>query len=184
MTTEPATPADPAAPTTPTPDPTGQPPAQQQQQPGEQHVPSAPPAPGADPAHDAVVKENVFLRAGVDLDSPLGKLLFDGYQGDVTPDAVKTAAAEVGALKAVAPPAPEAPPSTEADDRRILQQGANVVPEGTKHPHTVALEEGQRLQGIGATEDAVLGEAFHTVVVAGADGDQRVYAQPTPGGDD
>lgn len=48
-----------------------------------------------------------FLRAGVDEESPAGKMFMKAYDGDLADlEALKVAATEVGALKATAPPAP------------------------------------------------------------------------------
>ena len=44
-------------------------------------------------------KENLFLKAGVtNFDSGVGKLLFKGYEGELTVEAIKAAAAEVNLI--------------------------------------------------------------------------------------
>ncbi len=49
-------------------------------------------------------KENAFLKAGIDLDSPLGKMFAKGYDGELTVDALKTAASAVGLIPTSADP--------------------------------------------------------------------------------
>lgn len=47
----------------------------------------------------AIRKENLFLKAGVgNIDSGVGKLLFNGYDGELTVDAIKAAASEVNLI--------------------------------------------------------------------------------------
>lgn len=52
-------------------------------------------------------KELAFLRAGIDLDSPQGKLFAKAYDGEPSLDAVKAAAQEYGLLDAPSVPAEE-----------------------------------------------------------------------------
>lgn len=49
-------------------------------------------------ANDAVARENAFLKAGVDLNSPVGKLFARAYDGELDPAAIVTSAKDVGAL--------------------------------------------------------------------------------------
>ena len=55
----------------------------------------------------AAKKELAFLRAGIDLDSPQGKLFAKAYDGEASLDAVKAAAQEYGLLDAPSVPAEE-----------------------------------------------------------------------------
>lgn len=56
---------------------------------------------------DAAKRELAFLRAGIDLDSPQGKLFAKAYDGDPTADAVKAQAQEFGLIDAPSVPAEE-----------------------------------------------------------------------------
>ena len=58
-------------------------------------------------------REVAFLKAGVDTDSPIGKLLFKSYDGDLDIEAIKASALEVGAIKAPAAPAQDTGPTAE-----------------------------------------------------------------------
>lgn len=53
-------------------------------------------------------RELAFLKAGVDLDTPQGKLLAKAYDGEPTVEAVKAAAVEFGVLTADTPAVPAA----------------------------------------------------------------------------
>lgn len=47
----------------------------------------------------AIKKENLFLKAGVtNIDSGVGKLLFNGYEGELSVEAIKAAASEVNLI--------------------------------------------------------------------------------------
>lgn len=52
-------------------------------------------------------RENAMLRAGVDLSTPVGQLFHDGYRGDLEPEKVKEAWAQVAPAAAAPPPAPD-----------------------------------------------------------------------------
>ena len=64
----------------------------------------------------AARKELAFLKAGVDTDSPQGKLLAKAYDGELTADAVKAAAVEFGII---APDSPAVPAAELAAHDRI-----------------------------------------------------------------
>lgn len=78
---------------------------------------------------EALALENVLLKAGVDTESALGKMFAKSYDGERTVDAVKAAAAEVGALTApTAPPPPAGEPT--ADDLRQTAERAALSSDG------------------------------------------------------
>lgn len=80
-------------------------------------------------------RENVMLRAGVDIDTPLGKMFAKAYEGEMTPDAVKAAALEVGAIKP--PEAPPAAPPAPAAEGQQQQPATGIV---TPQQHAADLE--------------------------------------------
>jgi hypothetical protein len=47
---------------------------------------------------EVLERQMAFMQAGVDLDSPLGKMFAKGYEGDLTVDAIRTAGSEVGVV--------------------------------------------------------------------------------------
>lgn len=52
---------------------------------------------------DAAKRELVLMKAGIDLETPHGRLFAKGYDGEITLDAVKAAATDYGLLEPVTP---------------------------------------------------------------------------------
>lgn len=48
-------------------------------------------------------KELAFIKVGIDLETPTGKLFAKAYDGDSTPEAISAAAAEYGIIKGASP---------------------------------------------------------------------------------
>lgn len=70
---------------------------------------------------DAAKRELALIRAGVDLDSPQGKLFAKAYDGDPTVEAIRKSAEEYGMLQ---PPAPAVDPAELAAHNRVSQASA------------------------------------------------------------
>jgi len=69
-------------------------------------------------------KRGAFFEAGVvgfDGTNPTAKLFFDSYTGELTPEAIKTAAEPYGVLQAPTPP-PAVPPTTTATPEEVQAQ--------------------------------------------------------------
>jgi len=66
-------------------------------------------------------RELTLIRAGIDLDSPQGKLFAKAYDGDLSVEAVKEQAAEYGLMK------PEVP---AASPELLAQQAVGAVSQG------------------------------------------------------
>lgn len=139
----------------------------------------------ADAEAAAARRELAFLKAGIDTDTGVGKLLFENYKGDPTKDAVLAAASEYGiAPKATdeqPPPAAE-PPTYNDDERSQTRERANLatgseVPAG--EPNADPIAEGYseylaaRATGVPQNDaaDHVIGRIMKA---AYADGDPRV----------
>lgn len=92
-------------------------------------------AKGADTAKaeaEAAKRELAMLRAGIDLDTPQGKLFAKAYDGESTLDAVKAAAEEYGVIQAM-----NAIPTEELDAiDRVSRAGA--VPSSTPMDDPIA----------------------------------------------
>lgn len=69
-------------------------------------------------------RELAFIKAGIDLDSPTGKLFAKGYDGDVSIEAVKAAAVEYGVLT---PERPAVPAEELQAHERFTQAAAGAV---------------------------------------------------------
>lgn len=69
-------------------------------------------------------RQLALLRAGIDVESGPGKLFAKAYDGDLTADAIKTAATEYGVL---APPAPSVPAAELAAHTAASTASAGAV---------------------------------------------------------
>lgn len=74
-------------------------------------------------------REIAFMKAGVDTDTPLGQLLFKGYDGELTKDAVVAFATQAGILKA--PEAADPTKTPEAQQAATQQAQVNSLAQGT-----------------------------------------------------
>jgi len=94
----------------------------------------------------AAKRELAFLRAGIDLDSPQGKLFAKAYDGDPTADAVKSAAQEYGLIDA---------PSVSADELaghdRFAQASAGAVAQGDEDMYLSAIDKAESVEDVLAT---------------------------------
>ncbi len=82
-------------------------------------------------AAEAARRELAFVKAGVDPDSPKAKYFVRGYEGELTVDAIKAEAAQLGLVDAPAPPAEEIPAAERAAHERIAASAAGTsVPGG------------------------------------------------------
>ena len=77
--------------------------------------------------NDATKRENAFLRAGVDVDSPQGKLLMKGYEGALEVDAIKAYRDEIfPAATPAAEPAADPTPDPAPDPDPYAQETAGA----------------------------------------------------------
>jgi ribosomal protein L12E/L44/L45/RPP1/RPP2 len=139
-------------------------------------------------------RENLFLRAGIDLDTKLGKMLFKTYEGDSLED-LRTEAKDIGLLTGNTNPASTQtsngnPAGDEGDDedterqmRREQQRQRQTITGGkpggevsteTPHPVDAAYKDfyEDRAKGV-RLENAQLG-VIDKVLVAAGKGDKRV----------
>lgn len=100
---------------------------------------------------DALARENAFLKAGVNPDDPKAKWLVKGYDGDLTPEAIKTAALEAGVLKAETGEARDEIPDEEKQAHERLAdttRGAGSGGERDFHAEMMAAETPAELDRI------------------------------------
>lgn len=130
-------------------------------------------------AADQLQRENAFLKAGVNLESKAGQLLFKAYDGELDIDALRNEAKELNALMAPATPAapPEAPKAPEptitpdelasTEMRDGIQHGeASADPKG-KDTKTEALANSERILQEGGSRDDAVASYFADVAIAG-----------------
>jgi hypothetical protein len=86
----------------------------------------------------AAKRELAFMKVGIDLESPVGKLFAKAYDGDVSPEAVSAAAAEYGILKP--------PPAVNANEteQRAWSNTAMSQASGAPAPATTDMREAMR----------------------------------------
>lgn len=83
---------------------------------------------------DEAKRELAFIKAGIDTDSKLGALIMRGYDGELTVDAIKAYASELGAVQApeegtqVETPEISAEEQAATDERSTLAAGAATGP--------------------------------------------------------
>lgn len=125
-------------------------------------------------------KENLFLRAGVDIDTKIGKMLFNSWDGEDV-EALREEAIEVGAIRPGNQAASGQQTTGPADaDQQQFRDGlrggapAGGEPASTPHPVDNALREfHEELKAGGRRTDAGYA-AIDKVIVAAANGDKRV----------
>lgn len=135
---------------------------------------------------EALERENAFLKAGIDVESPVGQMFARGYDGDLTTAAIKASAETIpGALKGGSAPTDEAKeqtPEETADEeeksataeRSALANGSKPDDGKAEDPRLTALQRSQEAMKRGATEEDALGSFFNTVATAANQGDKRV----------
>lgn len=73
--------------------------------------------------NDQLKREMAFLRAGIDDSTPLGKMFVSAYDGELTAEAIRAAALEVGAYEAPKDPEPTPDQLQQQTIRDQLQGG-------------------------------------------------------------
>jgi len=76
-------------------------------------------------------RENVMLRAGVDVESALGQMFTRAYEGELTVDAVRQQASEIGALASSSAPAETGPEITPEEANAGRERAALGADSGT-----------------------------------------------------
>lgn len=129
---------------------------------------------------EALQRENLAIRAGIDIDSRLGKMFLENYKGELTVDAVKADALDLGILKTAAPDTTAA--DEDADMQRQRQQMSGGRATGaagnefsdTPNPYDTGYAEFHELMSKGVSRDRAGLALFDRVFAAGVKGDPRV----------
>jgi hypothetical protein len=125
---------------------------------------------------DEARRELLFTKAGIDIETKLGKLLFETWKGDITDVAgLRTEAAELGLIGGTSPD-PTAGQTSQQEFRQTLSGGAPAgayTPEAP-HPVDAAYEQfyGDIAKGVRRSDAALA--VIDRVLSAGASGDERV----------
>lgn len=90
-------------------------------------------------------RQVAFMKAGVDPDDPRAKYLYKGYEGDLTPDAIRAEAQAAGVL---AEPGPtQEQQQSLAGQMRIQQVAAQAQPVGSED-YNAQLEQAMKDGGV------------------------------------
>lgn len=150
--------------------------------------------------HDKVQAENrrlqaelAFTRAGYDVEHPLAKRLMEGYDGDLTADAIRKHVGDMGvaAVLAIKPPESESTTTstTGAETTATAEEQAQTqartdaieagqhIPPGTPNPVREALAAGFDILDAGGSREEAMGAFQQKVFAAAVAGDQRVLTE-------
>lgn len=137
--------------------------------------------------------KNLMLRAGLDPDEKMGKLFFNGYDGEMTSEAVSAAAVDAGIIAdPEAPPAQPDPEGLTPEERQSTQErqttatGAQPdagVTGSDIDPRVRAVQVGEELMAQGASQEGAMAAAFDEIASA-AYNDHDERAIWTPGKED
>jgi hypothetical protein len=134
----------------------------------------------------------LMSRAGLDPDDGLGKLFFNGYDGEMTPEAVKTAAVSAGIIKD-----PEAPPEEPGSEITPEERASTAERQATAtgavpdagiagddvDPRVRAVKVGEEVMEQGGTMEGAMAAAFDEIASA-AYNDKDPRAIWSPGKED
>jgi small-conductance mechanosensitive channel len=131
----------------------------------------------------ALNRENAMLKAGVDVESALGQMFSRAYDGELTVEAIRTQASEIGALAPTAPPSnePEITPEEQQAGRERAALGADAgSPQGL--PEVDPVQQGWTEYHAdlkrGVQRDTAAGNVIGSMIAAANDGDPRYRYTP------
>ena len=124
-------------------------------------------------------REIAFLRAGVDTTSKLGAMFFKSYDGDLSTEAIKAEATELGMFQT--PAAPEVPQAERefSQARMDLASEAGTPAAHEEDPYVTSRKSWEDARGEGATLQEAFGAAMGPLLQAAHRGDQRVSGNRT-----
>lgn len=133
----------------------------------------------------AAQRELAFFRAGINADSDVGKMFVKGYDGELTAEAIKEAAAKIPTLlDATAEPVTEQTPeqieaarlqAEQTGERSDLARGAASYSEAeARDPRELAREAVAKARIDGLSEENALSAGLNELVGAAMAGDKRV----------
>lgn len=123
---------------------------------------------------DQAKKELAMVKAGIDTDSKLGQLFFNSYNGELTTEALRKEAAEIGLyeeLKEETTIPEEERQSTK--ERQQAANGSSAPDHNPLHPREEAVEKAKEVIAKGGKFDHAAGAYINTLVQRFAEGDPR-----------
>ena len=146
---------------------------------------------------EQVLRERAFERAGIDIESGPGKLLFTAHQGEITTEAIKAAAEEYGVpVKGATPPPPAGEgqggegatggagegEQTGSGEREALANGAPADSNEKPNPYAEAHKQAEAVRARGGTAEEEASVYLQTLAAAAQSGDPRVIVREGPRG--
>lgn len=121
-------------------------------------------------------RELAFAKAGVDVESKIGKLLLRSYDGELDVEAIKAEALEVGAIKASGEPTedPVVDASESQERQELASEAGTPSTMESESPYTTALHNFEDARREGTPVDNAAAQAFLHIVDAARKGDGRV----------
>lgn len=128
-----------------------------------------------------LARENAFLKAGVNTDSALGKMFATAYDGELDPEAIKVAAAEIspdliGGAAPTPPPAPSAEPTETQERTSFANDGtvpAHTIDERGEDPRLAGHKQYHELIAAGEAPENAASAISQRLINAAAQGDRR-----------
>lgn len=136
-------------------------------------------AKGAEDAAAAatLAKENTFLKAGIDLNDPVAKLLFDTYSGDLEVASVKEAAVALRLTPGATPPPPDPAGQQDPGQTQARADLANDSAPGSTLPEEDPIEAGYKdfhaELARGSSREDASAAVIGRIIAAGNAGDPR-----------
>lgn len=125
-------------------------------------------------------RELTFTKAGVDIETGVGALLYKAYDGEMTVEAIKAQASELGITAPAATPdasaTPPAPPVDVAQTQARLDLASGGAPAAPPDadPYKSAMQAFEEAVASGLDPEYASAAAFQKVFAAAAAGDRRV----------
>lgn len=127
-------------------------------------------------------RENVMLKAGVDVETALGQMFTRAYDGELTVEAVRAQASEIGALTPTSPvPDPQITADETAAGRERAALGADAGPAGQlsdTDPVQTAWQQRDADLKRGMPRDAAAAGVLGAMIAAANNGDTRYAYNP------
>ena len=120
-------------------------------------------------------RELTFIKAGINSDSPLGRLFMKSYEGELNPEAIQAEWSALNGAVAPAPPAEEI--DTSAQERSSLASGAASDDHGGVDPRHEGLNRAEEMMKTGASWEDAAGSFLRGLVSAANQGDERVIVR-------
>jgi hypothetical protein len=128
---------------------------------------------------DATKREMVFVKAGIDTDTPKGQAALRAYDGELNKDAVSSWYGDVFGAPAIKGDEPSPEEVALTDDRQFVATGGDPGPgsESHEHPHVTAIRKADEVFTQTFDRDKAAQMFLGTVFSAAAQGDPRVILQ-------